>query len=165
MRAMTASTVDAVSSRIERATSATAPTAALSFGGASTLSDALQANAHELGNDTLDLGRLLANSSFVVPLNAAGKGGSSPFGNLTFWGSGDHRSFSGGNAQSVGYDGNMTSASLGIDTKLGVDTLAGVALTQSRGTVDYTASAASTGELTTSLTSVNPTWAGRCRAA
>ena len=63
MRAMTASTVDAVSSRIERATSDTAPAAALSFGSASTLSDALQANAHALGNDTFDLGRLLANSS------------------------------------------------------------------------------------------------------
>ena len=49
----------------------------------------------------------------------------------------------------------MVSGSLGIDTRLGTDMLAGVALTQTRGTVDYTASNAS-GELTTSLTSVNP---------
>ncbi len=68
MRTMTASTVDAVSGRIERATSDTAPTAALSFGGASTLPDALLANAHALGNDTFDLYRLLVNSSFTLPL-------------------------------------------------------------------------------------------------
>ena len=154
MRAMTASTVDAVSSRIKSAVSDTAPATALSFGGASTLSDALQSNAHALGNDTFDLGRLLANSSFTLPLNAADKG-DSLFGNLTFWGSGDYRSISGGSPQSVDYDGSVTSANLGIDTQLGADTLAGVALAQTQGTVNYTASNAS-GELTTSLTSVNP---------
>ena len=151
---MMASTVTAVSGRIERATSATAPAAALSFGGASTLSDALLANAHALGNDTFDLGRLLANSSFTLPLDAAGNGGGL-FGNLTFWGSGGYRSISGGSPQSVDYDGSVTDANLGIDTRLGADILAGVAVSQARGTVDYTASNAS-GELTTSLTSVNP---------
>ena len=140
--------------RIERATSDTAPAAALSFGGTSTLSDALLANAHALGNDTLDLGRLLANSSFTLPLDAAGKGGSL-FGNLTFWGSGDYRSISGGSPQSIDYEGSVTGANLGIDTRLGADTLAGIVLAQTRGTVDYTASNAS-GEFTTSLTSVNP---------
>ena len=154
MRAMTASTVDAVSGRIERATSDSAPDAALSFGGATTLSDALLTNAHALGNDTFDLGRLLAGSSFTLPLNAAGNGGGL-FGNLTFWGRGDYRSIAGGNPQSVDYDGSVVSANLGIDTQLGSDMLAGLAVSQARGTVDYTASNAS-GELTTSLTSVNP---------
>ena len=155
MRAMTASTVDAVSGRIERATSDTAPDAAFSFGGASTLSDALLANGHALGNGTLDFSRLLAGSSFTMTLNAAGNGGSGLFGDLTFWGSGDYRNIAGGNPQSVDYDGSVVSANLGIDTKLGADMLAGVAVSQARGTVDYTTSNAS-GELTTSLTSVNP---------
>ena len=155
MRAMTASTVDAVSGRIERATSDSAPDTALSFGGSTTLSDALLANGHALGNDTLDLSRLLANSSFTLPLNAAGNGGSGLFGNLTLWGSGDWRSISGGNPRTLDYDGSVTSANLGIDTRLGSDMLAGVAVSQARGAVDYTASGAS-GELTTSLTSVNP---------
>ena len=109
MRAMTASTVDAVSGRIERATSDSAPDAALSFGGATTLSDALLTNAHALGNDTFDLGRLLAGSSFTLPLNAAGNGGGL-FGNLTFWGRGDYRSIAGGNPQSVDYDGSVVPA-------------------------------------------------------
>ncbi len=155
MRAMTASTVDAVSSRIQRATSDTAPPSALSFAGASTLPDALLANAYALGNETFDLGRLLAGSSFTLPLNAAGSDASGPFGNLTLWGSGDWRSISGGDPRSVDYDGSVVSANLGIDTRLGADMLAGLAVSQARGTVDYTASSAS-GELTTSLTSVNP---------
>ena len=155
MRAMTASTVDAVSGRIERATSDAAPDAAFSFGGESTLSDALLANAHALGNDTFDFNRLLAGSSFTMTLNAADNGSSGLFGNLTFWGSGDWRSLSGGNPSTMDYDGSVTSANLGIDTRLGSDMLAGVAVSQARGTVDYTASNMS-GELTTSLTSVNP---------
>ena len=155
MRAMTASTVDAVSSRIERATSGTAPAAGFNFGGASTLSDVILTNGQALGNDTFDLSRLLAGSSFTLPLNAAGTGGGGLFGNLTLWGSGDYRSIAGGNPQSVDYDGSVTSANLGIDTRLGADMLAGVAVSQARGTVDYTASNAS-GELTTSLTSFNP---------
>ena len=169
MRAMTASTVDAVSGRIERAASDTAPDAAFSFGGASTLSDALLANGHALGNGTLDFSPPPARPppppapppppppppSFTMTLNAAGNGGSGLFGDLTLWGSGDYRSIAGGNPQSVDYDGSVVSANLGIDTKLGADMLAGVALSQARGTVDYTASNAS-GELTTSLTSVNP---------
>ena len=83
MRAMTASTVDAVSSRIGQAASDTPPAAALSFGGASTLSDALLANGHALENGTFKLGRLLANSSFTLPLNTVGTGGGL-LGNLTF---------------------------------------------------------------------------------
>ena len=155
MRAMTASTIDAVSGRIRQATSDTPQVKELELAGASTLSDALLANAHALGNGTPDFSRLLANSSFTLPLNAAGNGGSGPFGNLTLWGSGDYRSIAGGNPLSVDHDGSVASANLGIDTRLGADMLAGLALTQARGTVDYTASNAS-GELTTSLTSVNP---------
>ena len=161
MRSVTANTVDAVSSRIERATSATAPTATFSLGGASTLSDALQANGQALADGTVDLNlnRLLASSSFTMPLNVADNGGSggegSPLGQFTVWGSGDYRSISGGNPQSVDYDGSVTSANLGIDTKLGADLLAGVALSWSWGAVDYKASDAS-GDLATRLLSVNP---------
>ena len=156
MRAMTAGTVDAISGRIERATSGVSQSAALSFGGASTLSDAVTANGQALEDGTFDLTRLLARSSFNVALGAAGNGGGGPFGNVTLWGSGDYRSIAGGSPQSVDYDGSVTSANLGIDTRLGADLLAGLAVSQARGTVDYTDSYALTGELTSSLTSVNP---------
>ena len=72
MRAMTASTVDAVSTRIQQANSATPPAKAFSLGGASTLYEALLSNGQALGNDLFDPGRLLANSSFTLPLDGTG---------------------------------------------------------------------------------------------
>ncbi len=156
MRAMTASTVDAISSRVERAASGSAADAELSFGGASTLSDAVMANGQALEDGTFDLTRLLANSSFTLALNAADGGGGGLFGNLTLWGSGDYRSFSGGTSETVDYDGSVVSASLGFDTRLSADVLAGMTLAQSTSAVDYTDSYGVTGEVTTSVTSVNP---------
>ena len=70
MRAMTVSTVDAISGRIERAISGVSQSASLSFGGASTLSDALLMNGQALEDGTFDLTRLLARSSFNVALSA-----------------------------------------------------------------------------------------------
>ena len=50
MRAMTASTVDAISGRIRQAATGSAPTRQVSLGGASTFSDALMANRQALEN-------------------------------------------------------------------------------------------------------------------
>ena len=159
MRSVTASTVDGISSRIERAATAPAAATAFSLGGAASLADALQTNGQALMDGGIDLDRLLANSSFTLPLtvadNGSGDGKGSPFGQFTFWGSGDYRSISGGSPQSVDYDGSVTSAHLGIDTQLGADLLAGLALSWSRGTVDYKASGTE-GDLTTRLLSFNP---------
>ena len=155
MRAMTASTVDAVSGRIRQAATGAAPAKGFRLGGASTLSDALLANGQAVRNGTFDPSRLLAGSSFTLPLNAAETGGNGPFGNLTFWGSGDYRNLSGGNSKTLTYDGNVVSANLGVDTRLGADLLAGMAVTWARGAVDYTASGL-TGEFATTVTSVNP---------
>ena len=155
MRAMTASTVDAVSGRIQQATAGAPPAKGVSLGGASTLSDALLANGQALENGTFDLGRLLAGSSFTLPLNAADTGGSGPFGNLTLWGSGDYRNFSGGNSKTLTYDGNVVSAHVGADARLGADLLAGMAVAWARGMADYE-DFSLTGEFTTTLTSINP---------
>ena len=159
MRAMTANTVDAISSRIQQAVSGTSvPMTGLSLGGASTLSDALLANGRALGNGTFDPGRLLGGSSFSLPFDAAGTAGSGPpkVGNLMFWGSGSYRDFGGGDPATLGYDGNVLSANVGLDMRLGTGLLAGLSVGRARGTVDYTASDAVTGKLTTPLTSINP---------
>ena len=156
MRAMTASTVDAISGRVRQASSGAPPEPKASLGGASRISDMLMANRTALETGTLDPERLLAGSSFTLPLGAAGTGGGGLLRNLTVWGSGDWRSFSGGDRRSVSYDGGVASASLGIDTGLGANLLAGVSVTRARGSVDYTASGASKGELATTLTGVNP---------
>ena len=155
MRAMTAGTVDAVSGRIRRATSDTPPARGFTLGGASKFSDVLLTNARALQNGTFGLGRLLAGSSFTLPLNAAGTARGGLLGNLALWGGGDYRNFSGGKPETVDYDGNVLSANLGLDTRLSEDTLAGVSLGWARGTVDYTASGV-TGEAATTVTSVNP---------
>ena len=153
MRAMTASTVDAVSSRIRQAMSDAPPANELRLAGASTLPEALLVNRQALESGTLDLGRLLEGSSFALALDAAGAGHRR---NMTFWGSGDYRKFSGGSQQAVTYDGNVTSANLGIDAKLSTNVLAGVSLAQASGKVDYTDSNARSGNLTSTVTSVSP---------
>ncbi len=153
MRAMTASTVDAISSRIQQATSGAPPTRDLSLAGASTLPAALLVNRQALESGTLDPGRLLEGSSFVMALDTPGTGQGR---NLTFWGSGDYRKFSGGNPQAMTYDGNVTSANLGMDGKLGANTLAGVLLARATGKADYTDSNSRSGELTSTVTSFNP---------
>ena len=156
MRAMTASTVDAVSSRIQQATSGAPPSRELRLAGASTLPDALLANRQALESGRLDLGQLLAGSSFTLAIDAADTGRRGLIGNLTLWGSGDYRNFSGGNQTAVAYDGNVLSANLGVDAKVGADVLAGVSVAQARGTADTTVSGTGSGELTTTVTSINP---------
>ena len=156
MRTMTASTVDAISGRIQQAHSGEPPATAVSLGGASSFTDALLAHGRALGSGTLDLNGLLAGSSFTLPLNQNDSGGSGPMGDLTLWGSGDYRSISDANPQSIAYDGEVVSASLGVDTRLSENLLGGVSVALARGAVDYTDPETVTGELSTSLSSVNP---------
>ena len=155
MRTMTASTVDAISERIQQASSGASRTPAFSLGGASTLSDALMANGMALGNGMSDFNYLLAGSSFNLPLNANGSGNGA-LGNLTLWGNADYRNLSDDNLQVAAYDGDVVSANLGIDSQFGGNLLGGVSLTLARGTVDYTDPELVTGEFTTTLSSINP---------
>ena len=156
MRAMTASTVDAVSNRIERAIADDASQAAgLNFNGASSLSDALLAHGQSLESGTFDFGRLLAGSSFTLPLNAAATGGGL-FRNVTIWGNGDYRDFSGGDRQVMHYEGDVTSINFGMDSRVGTDMLAGFSVSWAEAEVDYDGINGGSGESTTTLTSVNP---------
>ena len=158
MRAMTASTVDAVSDRIQRAASRTPAATATGFrvGGASTLPDVLRTHGRSLADDAFDPGRLLAGTSFNLPLNVAEAGRGGLPGNLTLWGRGDYRNISGGDPQTLDYDGSVASANLGVDARLSPSLLAGVAVAWAQSAVDYTDSNALTGELKTTLTSFNP---------
>ena len=156
MRAMTASTVDAVSNRIEQTIDDDASQAAgLNFGGAASLSDALLAHGQSLESGTFDMGRLLAGSSFTLPLSAAAPGGGL-FRNVTIWGSGDYRDFSGGDRQVMHYEGDVTSLNFGMDSRVGTDLLAGFSVSWAEAEVDYDDANGGSGESTTTLTSVNP---------
>ena len=138
MRAMTAATVDAISGRVRRAASGAGPGDTASLGGASTLFGALMANRAALENGTFEPERLLAGSSFVLPLSAAGEGIGDLFEQPAFWGSGDYRSISGGSQGNVVHDGDVTSGTIGIDTRLGGNLPAGLSVGQAYGKVDDT---------------------------
>ena len=159
MRTMTASTVDAISGRIQQAHSGTPPPAGVSVGGASTLSDALLATGGTLANRTVSLTQLLTGSSFTLPLNGADaeEGGSGPRGGtLTLWGNADYRNLADGNQQTIAYDGDVVSGSFGIDTRLSEALLGGVSVALAQGTVEYTDPESVTGAFTTRLSSINP---------
>ena len=71
------------------------------------------------------------------------------------WGQLDRQAFDGERSPAARYGGDLTTASVGVDARLGDRWLAGVAMSRSRGAGDWRVGA-SPGRLTTSLTSVQP---------
>ena len=159
-RARLASTLSAVTGRIEAGASGAAPAAAaVNIGGSSTLYQALKANQRALEEGTLDLQRVLAGSSFTLPLSAVGDGEGGPLSRLAFWGSGDYRNLSGGDTSAVEWEGEVWSAHLGADVRLNEEALAGLALSRSKGTFDYTDHTdgeAMSGDTETRMTNLSP---------
>ena len=162
-RARVAGTVGAVAGRIEAdegaRSSGAPPSGRFSLAGSTTLHDALRANGQALEDGTLDVERVLAGSSFTLPLGAAGGGDAGPFADLALWGNGDWRSLSGGDSSAVEWEGEVTSAYFGADTRLREDLLAGLAVSWSRGSFDYTDHTDGkpmSGAYESRLTSLNP---------
>ena len=73
----------------------------------------------------------------------------------TVWGQSDLQSFAGERSPTARYDGELWTTYVGVDTRLSERWLAGVAVSRSRGNGDWNVGA-STGRLTTTLTSVQP---------
>ena len=153
MRSMTASTVDAISNRIQQTTSSTdtSPSTVLTLGGSTNFTSALFAGRRGL----FDNNGLFKGSSFILPLNAS-HNKNARLRNLTFWGNADYRSLSDDNLAVMTYDGNVTSTNLGFDGEFGENLIGGVSLTIANGVVDYTDPELAKGEFATSLTSINP---------
>ena len=77
----------------------------------------------------------LGELSFLVPATD-GKGGAVP---VAVWGCGDYRSLAGdGKKRSIDWDGHVSNFQLGADVRLDANVLAGVAVSRSRGSFDYT---------------------------
>lgn len=153
MRSVTASTVDAISERIDQATSgdSSSSSSAFKLGGTTTLTNALFGQRH-----SSFLSNLIADGTyFMFPLSAT-NGGNKLLSQYTFWGNFDYRKLSDDNMQIMAYDGNVTSANFGIDRKVGESLIGGVSLTIARSTLDYTDPELAMGEFSTSLSSVNP---------
>ena len=91
------------------------------------------------GKQALDWKEALRGTSFALSVDgAAGEAAGGPAA-LMVWGGGDWRALSGGDGESpVEWDGDVLGARLGVDTQLREDLLAGVALSWSRGSFDWT---------------------------
>ena len=148
IRAMTAGTLEAVTTRLE----GTPPTASPSvrLGGASTLAQALYTHAPAVAQGNLDLRHLLAGSGFTLPLRLADTG---PFRQLVLWGSGDYRNLSGGEA--LRYTGAVVSGHVGAELTPRTALRTGVALSWAQGALDYT-EAQARGTYERTLTTITP---------
>lgn len=152
-RAVLSSTSNAVSDRVNSRLSGSETLAArLSLGGNPNALLALADNGKAIGEGRMDLGRFLGGSSFVLNAFGGGPGG------LAVWGSGDYRDLSGGTVD-VDWEGSVVSGHLGTDVLLKRNLLAGLSLSHSRGTLDYTERIGvdpRQGDHETTLTSLNP---------
>ena len=136
-RAMTASTVDAVSGRIGQAL---APDGAASgpMGSAEEMASAfaglLRSNEEALGEGAWSWRQGLDGRRFALALSGTGGEGA---GAVSVWGAGDYRPLS-GETSGVDWDGHLFGAHVGMDARFGAGGLAGLALSVSEGRLDYT---------------------------
>ena len=162
VQTMLASTMSAVSTRMDAAFSGRPQAASYQFDGQTVQLDSqtrLSANLHNtveqklptyikaLKDDTLDWKRLIGNSSFVMPLNALDEDGGA---GATVWGSGEYI-----NLSDKDWKGDVFNVQLGVDQRIKGDLLAGGLVSWSKGDVDYTLDGKS-GKYTHRVTSIHP---------
>ena len=163
VQTMLASTMSAVSTRMDAAFSGRPQAASYQFDGQTVQLDSqtrLSANLHNtveqklptyikaLKDDTLDWKRLIGNSSFVMPLNALDEDGGGA--GATVWGSGEYI-----NLSDKDWKGDVFSIQLGVDQRMQNDLLAGGLVSWSKGDVDYTLDG-ERGKYTHRVTSIHP---------
>ena len=154
-RAILSSAVNAVSDRVNsRFSGSNASAARLNLGGTSNTLLAPATDGRATGDGRIDLGRFLAGSSFALPLNGPGNASSG----LALWGSGDYGNLSGA-TEGIDWEGQVISGHVGTDVLLKRNLLAGLSLSHSKGTLDYTERIGADprqGDHETTLTSLNP---------
>ena len=95
-------------------------------------------------------------TDFLLTLGSGQAGGGAAQGQRwTVWGQVDRQAFAGDPSPAARYDGDLRTTYMGVDARLGERWLAGVAVSRSRADGDWNIGA-STGRLTTHLTSVQP---------
>ncbi|SMM97737.1 Chitinase [uncultured Candidatus Thioglobus sp.] len=157
LRASTKIAVNNISNRIDQALDAPASasaSASFNIDGSSSFQQLINSSVRSAAlKNKPDLRQLFNNASFLVPLNLSGEGygGAS---NMTLWGSGNYLNFE-DNTSGVDSTGKVVGASIGIDTRLEKDLVAGAALSYSQGEADYT-NAGANGTLINTLTSIHP---------
>ncbi|MCY3677728.1 MAG: fibronectin type III domain-containing protein [Gemmatimonadetes bacterium] len=160
--ALTASTVSAISGRIE------AVAAGVPYGRQATmglLSSGLggvdgAGFGPGRGRDR-GMGQLFDGASFLLPLGGSGMQQAAAGGipNIAAWGSGEYQNLSRSRTGSVDWDGNMLNMHVGTDVQLRWDLLVGVAASRSAGEFDFTDETGASevdGTYMSEMTTVNP---------
>ena len=105
-----------------------------------------------------DIKRVLADSEFVIPLNASGgdSTGSGVTSDMVLWGNGNYSNLS-DNDDGLDYDGDIYSINLGIDSQINQETLLGISVNWSNSNFDYRdATTVQTGDYGYKLYGINP---------
>ena len=100
----------------------------------------------------------LRGSEFQLALGSSGPdedGQTRPGRRWQVWGQGDIQTFAGAPSSAIGYDGDVRTAYVGVDTALSERWLAGVAVSRSFGSGDWRAGG-TRGALSTRLTAAYP---------
>ena len=163
---MTASTSAAVATRVESAADGiggSGKLVAFQLDGQSSLPGLLEKNGKAMLEDTMDYHRLLEGASFVLPLQSTDDATDNPSagttGKTAVWGSSDFGTLA-DDEDGLDWDGKTQSVHLGIDRRLGKQTLAGLALSWNNASFDYEYDADNSivgqGEYQYSIVTLNP---------
>jgi len=158
--ALTASTVSAISGRIE------AVAAGVPYGRQSTMGllssglNGVEPGGFGPGRDR-GMGQFLDGASFLLPLGGSGMQQAAAGGipNIAAWGSGEYQNLSRSRTGRVDWDGNMMNVHVGTDVQLRWDILVGVAASRSAGEFDFTDETGASGvdgTYMSEMTTVNP---------
>ena len=161
-RALADSQMQAIGNRLHRFRSGDHGSSGLNLGGQSTVDGVVATNMQTLADDDINWKRMLADSSFHMPL--AGDGGAAGgLGAGAFYGGGEYRGI-GGDSDGIDWDGEITGGHLGFDARVGDSSLAGLLVHYGDADIDhkYTDNtpggrgASVEGDWTLEMTTVNP---------
>ena len=162
--AMTSSTVSAIADRIDAVANGMGMERRAEMDGVSSMAASLSApGAGGVGlgrQDRSGLSSLLGGTSFQMPFGASDAPQQTSTGTqVATWGAGEYHYLGEPGSSVLDWSGNMVSAHVGVDGRVGSDILAGLAASYSSGTFDFTdrtGASPVTGTYGTTMTSVNP---------
>ena len=162
--AMTSSTVSAIARRVDVVASGMGMERRVETNGLSSMAASLSApGAGGIGlaqSDQAGLVALFGGTAFTMPFGASDAPQQSSTGTqLASWGAGEYHHLGEPGQSALDWKGNMVSAHVGVDARVGSDILAGVAGSYSSGSFDFTDKTGArpvTGTYGTTMTSVHP---------
>ncbi|MCY4648255.1 MAG: fibronectin type III domain-containing protein [Gammaproteobacteria bacterium] len=141
--AMTSSTVSAIAGRVNAVANGMGMERSVETNGLSSMAASLSApgpgGLRLAQGDQAGLAALFGGTSFQMPFGASDAPQQSATGmRLASWGAGEYHYLGEPGASTLDWKGNMVSAHVGVDARVGPDILAGVAGSYSSGTFDFT---------------------------